>query len=142
MTIYYLVNITVSNAPKIVDPVERLNHPEGTNATFTCSIGSGDLTGLIYEWRKDDSVIGTGNTKKIRIMTSPENYQSVLRVLDLKPTDSGVYSCLARNKFGQDKVSTKLFVKGKQIYRFHPATNHPFVHCRSNPQKPPKTNPK
>lgn len=97
-----------------MDPVERLNHPEGTNATFTCSIGSGDLSGLIYEWRKDDIILSpVGNQRKLRIMTMPENYQSVLRVIDLKPTDSGVYSCLAKNRFGQDKVSTKLTVKGK-----------------------------
>lgn len=102
----------MSKSPKIVDPVERLNHPEGTNATFTCSIGSGDLTGLSYEWRKDDVILSNNNQKKIRILTLPENYQSLLRVIDLKAEDAGVYSCLARNKFGQDKVSTKLGVKG------------------------------
>lgn len=100
-----------------MDPVEKLNHQEGTNATFTCSIGSGDLTGLSYEWRKDDVIVNqSANPKKLRITVLPENYQSILRVVDLKPGDSGQYSCLAKNKYGQDKVSTRLSVKGKVHY--------------------------
>lgn len=110
-----LVNITVSEAPKIVDPVERLNHPEGTNAILTCSIGSGNLNGLIYEWKKDDQLLNLryNNGKKLRISTSAENDQSTLRIIDLKPEDAGLYTCIAKNIFGQDKASTKLNVKGK-----------------------------
>lgn len=109
----YSVNITVSKAPKIVDPVERLNHPEETNATFTCSIGSGDLNGLVYEWKKDDITVNQAtNPRKLKITTLPENYQSILRVIDLEPSDAGTYTCIARNKYGQDRVSTRLFVKG------------------------------
>lgn len=107
------VNITVSQVPKIVDLVDKLNHPEGTNASFTCSIGSGDLTGLVYEWRKDDTLLSSTSQQRVRIITAPDNFQSVLRVMDLKPHDAGVYSCLARNKFGQDKIYTRLNVKGK-----------------------------
>lgn len=105
----------MSQAPKIVDLVDRLNHPEGTNASFTCSIGSGDLTDLIYEWRRDDKILsGSASADhRIRIITAPDNFQSVLRVMDLRPADAGVYSCLARNKFGQDKINTRLNVKGE-----------------------------
>lgn len=113
---FRLVNIVglVSNAPEIVDPVDRLNHPEGTNATFTCSIGSGDLNGLIYEWRKNDQLISLApKSKKVQIIAPPENFQSILRVINLEPNDAGLYSCTARNKFGQDKVTTQLNVKGK-----------------------------
>lgn len=109
-----LVNVTVSKVPKILDLFDRLNQPEETNATFTCSIGSGDLTSLSYEWRKDDIVINpASNSKKIRLTTLPENYQSILRVNNLEPSDAGTYSCLAKNKYGQDKISIKLSVKGE-----------------------------
>ena len=92
-----------------------MNHPEGTNATFTCSIGSGELNGLSYEWLKNDKRISSkDNPSKLRISVLPENFQSILRVIDLKPADSGVYSCVARNSYGQDKISTKLNVKGKK----------------------------
>lgn len=110
-----VVNVTVSNEPKIVVPFDILNHPEGTNATFTCSIASGDLSGLVYEWRKDNILLNSfTNPAKIYINTPPENYQSTLRVINLKPTDTGDYTCLAKNRYGQDKVSTKLNVKGKK----------------------------
>lgn len=109
------VNITASKAPKIVDSVERINHPEGTNATFSCTIGSGELSGLKFEWLKDDKRIGPASSRH-RIAVAPENYNSVLRVIDLKSDDSGVYSCIARNAFGQDKISIRLFVKGEQTF--------------------------
>ena len=110
------VNITVSKEPRIVVPFDRLNHDEGTNATFTCSIGSGELRGLTYEWKKDDIVVTSlTNPSKLRIRIDPENYQSVLRVIDLQSSDAGLYSCTAKNSYGQDKVSTRLSVKGKSI---------------------------
>lgn len=96
-----------------MDQVERLNHPEGTNATFTCSIGSGELNGLNYEWFKDEKRL-TANTNpaKLRLSVAPENFQSILRVINLTESDSAVYTCLARNSYGQDKIATKLSVKG------------------------------
>lgn len=70
---------------------------------------------MSYEWRKDDLIVGGDSSanKKIRIVTAPDNFQSTLRVIDLKPSDAGVYSCLAKNKHGQDRVYTQLNVKGK-----------------------------
>lgn len=49
----------------------------------------------------------------MRISIAPDNFNSILRVMDLRPEDSAIYTCIARNAFGQDKISTKLFVKGK-----------------------------
>lgn len=120
------MNITVSQAPKIIDNlVDKLNHPEGTNASFTCSIGSGDLSGLSYEWRKDDALLSSGDSssgktnQRVRIITAPDNYQSSLRVMDLRPIDAGVYSCLAKNSYGQDRIYTRLNVKGKYVTTAH-----------------------
>lgn len=107
-----LVNITVSQAPKLLDQFERINHPESTNATLTCSLGSGDLEGLTLEWFKDDRKISP--SPKYKIVILPDNVISNLRVINLKPEDSAVYSCVAKNAFGQDRISTRLNVKGKQ----------------------------
>jgi hypothetical protein len=106
------VNITASKVPKIVEQVERINHPEGTNATFTCTIGSGELNGLKFEWTKDERRI-VATSGRYRVSVAPENFNSILRVIDLRPDDSGVYSCLARNAFGQDRISIRLVVKGE-----------------------------
>ena len=92
--------------------LDELNIPEDTNATITCSIGSGDLRGLSYEWYKDKARLSTGSLPNVRIDIPIENYQSVLRVFNLKPSDGALYTCVAKNRFGQDKISTKLNVKG------------------------------
>lgn len=108
-----IVNITVSDAPKLVVLVDELNNPEGSNATISCSLGSGKLDGLSYDWFKNKERLYNDNYK-IKIDTAVEKYQSVLRVLNLTSQDEGLYSCLAKNRFGQDKISTKLNVNGKQ----------------------------
>lgn len=109
-----LVNITVSRSPKIVDFVDKLNHPEGTNASLVCSVGSGELDGLTYEWLRDEQPISPSKSK-FRLSIAPDNFNSILRIMDLKTEDSGLYSCLARNAFGQDKISTRLSVKGRVL---------------------------
>lgn len=94
--------------------MDRLNNPEGTNATFTCSIGSGELEGLTYEWQKDEKrILPTANLAKLKISVLPDNFQSILRVFHLNPNDSGVYGCIAKNSFGQDKITIRLNVKGE-----------------------------
>lgn len=111
---FFLLFITVSGVPKIIGLVERFNHSETANATFFCSIDSGDLNGLLFEWRKDEVILNPSkDSSKFRISTAPENSHSVLRVLNLTTKDAGTYSCLAKNRFGQDRVSTKLSVKGE-----------------------------
>jgi hypothetical protein len=81
-----------------------------------CSIGYGELDDLVYEWFKNDQKIVP--SQRYRISIAPDNFNSILRVLDLKPEDSGTYSCVARNAFGKDKISIKLFIKGKLLRLF------------------------
>ncbi|RYE93324.1 MAG: hypothetical protein EOO77_45640, partial [Oxalobacteraceae bacterium] len=71
------------------------------------------MQGLAYEWYKDDERLLEGNSRtarKIRIEAPSDNYMSTLRVFNLEPSDAGLYSCVAKNRFGQDKISTKLNV--------------------------------
>lgn len=109
---YRSVNITVSDAPKLVGILEELNIPEESNATITCSLGSGKLEGLTYQWYKDKERL-FASPSKVRIDAPIDNYQSVLRIVDLKPGDSALYTCLADNRYGQDKITTKLNVRGE-----------------------------
>lgn len=107
------MNITDSKEPKLIDVIDRLNHVEDTNATISCSLASGDLNGIAYEWFKDDRRISPSSNQGKFSIFQPMNFQSILRVVDLKPSDSGVYSCLAKNPYGQSKIAIKLHVKGK-----------------------------
>lgn len=110
------MNLTVTKAPKIVNLVDQFNQLEDTNATLTCSVGSGELEGLSYEWYKDDrKITPSSGSSKMRITVLPDNFQSILRVFNLKSIDSGTYSCIAKNSYGQDRTSTKLNVKGEQL---------------------------
>lgn len=109
------MNVTVSKAPKIVDAIDRLNYPEGSNATITCTIASGELESLNFEWFRGDSQRINTNPRDLRfkISTWPDNFQSILRIFNLKKDDEGYYTCQAKNRFGIDKLVTKLSVKGK-----------------------------
>lgn len=102
--------------PKIVDLIDRLNYPEGTNATITCSIASGELQDLKYDWFRDKQRISDGSAilqDRMELSILKDNFQSILRIFDLKPEDEGTYTCVARNRFGQHKMSTQILVKGK-----------------------------
>lgn len=109
------MNITVSKAPKIVDAIDRLNYPEDSNATITCTIASGELESLNFEWIRGDSQRISTNSRDARLKVSvwPDNFQSILRLFNLKKEDEGHYTCLAKNRFGSDKLVTKLTVKGE-----------------------------
>lgn len=92
--------------------MDELNSPEATNATITCSLGSGQLDGLTYEWLKANERIRPV-ANKIKIDEVADGYQSMLRLINLKPEDAATYTCIAKNRFGQDKISTKLNVQGE-----------------------------
>lgn len=50
---------------------------------------------------------------RLEISVLKDNFQSILRIFNLKPEDEGTYTCVAKNRFGQHKMSTLLQVKGK-----------------------------
>lgn len=118
--------MAAGGAPKLTSATsDKISLGEGANATFTCTVASGDLAGLSYEWLRDDKTrIGHNQQQqqhqqqypnkqnKYRLSIGSDNFQSALRVIGLDQSDSGSYSCIARNQFGQDKVTTWLSVKG------------------------------
>lgn len=83
---------------------------------LTCSLGSGQLEGLAFEWFKDNNRIVP--SAKFRLKNDPDNLISLLRVIDLKPSDAGLYQCVARNNHGEDKITTKLNVKGESSFNY------------------------
>lgn len=109
------MNITVSKAPKIVNAIDALNYPEDSNATITCTIASGELESLNFEWIRGDSQRISVNSRDPRFKVSvwPDNFQSILRIFNLRKEDEGYYTCQAKNRFGVDKLVTKLTVKGR-----------------------------
>lgn len=75
---------------------------------------AGELESSTLEWFKDDMRIPA--LAKYKITAIPDNGVSILRVADLEMEDSGDYSCIAKNPFGQDRISIKLSVKGESVF--------------------------
>lgn len=109
-----------SLAPKLVDIAREFTHLEGANVTLVCSLSSGDIESLSFDWLKDDSLItsttASGDSSSInnrlKIDVLPNKEHSTLKITDLNESDGARYACIARNLHGSDKVSTKLRVKG------------------------------
>lgn len=99
-------------APQLVALHKEQTFKEGLTATLICSISSGDAQGLSFEWFKDGKRVNFESINRIRLISNPNNEDSKLRILNLTEGDEGIYSCVARNEFGKDQVSTRLNVKG------------------------------
>lgn len=108
--------------PKLVDIKSDFTHLEGSNITIVCSISSGNTENLSFDWLKDDIVLnGHENSllqsSRLRIDVLPNKEHSTLKILNLNEDDAAKYTCLAKNQFGQDKVTTRIKVKGEIGYR-------------------------
>lgn len=60
-----------------------------------------------YNWTKDDQPLPLDKRYKVR----ETNYGSRLKILNADPMDSGMYTCIAYNNFGQKNTTGKLKVK-------------------------------
>lgn len=99
--------------PKLLPILKDQSFQEGSTATLQCTVTSGNTKGLIYEWFIDSTFVSNLPENKIKIITDSNNEDSRLKIFNVSQTDVGTYTCVAKNGFGQDKVSTKLGVIGK-----------------------------
>jgi hypothetical protein len=65
---------------------------------------------VFYQWTKNGQVLANSPQSDYKIETFEDNSQFVIKSVDR--TDSGNYSCIARNAFGTDSQSALLIVKG------------------------------
>lgn len=118
--------IRSSLPPKLVDMAREYTHLEGSNITLVCSISSGDTESLSFDWLKDDILLNPADSTvfpsalasqgtpvpRFKIDVLPNKEHSTLKILDLTENDAAKYTCLARNSHGQDKLTTRVKVKG------------------------------
>ena len=73
-----------------------------------------------YSWEKEWKMVWYYNDKVIQIRGNKRIRQrngrsSFLRIKDVRKTDSGIYKCVASNKYGSVSKQLNLNVKGKLI---------------------------
>ena len=82
----------------------------GQRVSMMCSVTDGDLP-ITLRWLRDDRVLPIGSTQGITI-TPIGQYESVLRIDDLRPEHNANFSCIAENYAGSAQHSQLLRVKG------------------------------
>lgn len=95
-------------APRLDDVVAKKSHNVGAKLKFGCSVVEGQRP-YTFEWKKDDRpvVVVMDN-----LMINTHDDDTELIVLKTSPADSGIYTCVTRNAYGEDFKSTLLIIKG------------------------------
>lgn len=81
----------------------------GRVVNFVCTVISGDVTEFL--WARDGQLIRHG--ERTRIHENPVS--SLLTIRDIEVSDAGNYTCVAKNAFSEDRVSTTLRVEGIRL---------------------------
>ncbi|XP_022706325.1 Down syndrome cell adhesion molecule homolog isoform X3 [Varroa jacobsoni] len=78
----------------------------GKSASFTCIVTDGEASEFL--WLKGGQLIR--QDAKFRININPEN--SLLTVRNVDQNDAGIYTCVAKNSFSEDRTTAILRVEG------------------------------
>lgn len=89
--------------------LERMNFKvakSGRVVNFVCTVISGEITEFL--WTRDGHMIKNG--EHFRIINRPES--SFLTIKSVSQNDAGNYTCVAKNLYSEDRVSSTLTVEG------------------------------
>ncbi|KAF0288254.1 Down syndrome cell adhesion molecule-like protein Dscam2 [Amphibalanus amphitrite] len=105
-----LARLDVFELPSFAKSSQQYRIREGQNQTITCD-PSGDEP-ITLQWFRQDQLIESSERLKVRQWTSGRNAsRSELQLLRAVPPDSGLFSCLARNRHGSARLSVTLEVE-------------------------------
>lgn len=103
-----------SAIPKLI-PLHSQTLTEGSLYRSVCSASAGDKP-LFFHWTKNGQKLTNNQKNDYKIENIEELQLSVLTIKSVERSDSGNYSCIVGNAFGEDIKHSQLFVKG--FYHF------------------------
>ncbi len=103
------MEVIVSKPPVFIKSLSNIETMEETNVHLECRIGPSGDSSMTIEWFKDGQPITVGH----RFRPQFDFDFVALDILCVYPEDSGVYTCKAKNKFGDAVSSCTLKCHGK-----------------------------
>lgn len=104
------LHLCSADKPEILKFQPLLQLKQGSTFMLTCSILQGESP-YKFQWFKDDHPL----TSKDSLQIDTKDGYSFLRIPNVHWKDSGNYTCSVTNRFGLDKQSTTLHVKGLDL---------------------------
>uniref|UniRef100_A0A0B7BSV9 Uncharacterized protein n=1 Tax=Arion vulgaris TaxID=1028688 RepID=A0A0B7BSV9_9EUPU len=94
--------------PKFLAQIEDIYVNEGENATFTCIATGKPMP--VFKWQRD--MISITSSKRVESEWDNQGHAR-LTLKSVKPSDGGLYYCVAQSRAGRAKCSAYLHVKAK-----------------------------
>ncbi|BFZ15552.1 hypothetical protein BsWGS_18591 [Bradybaena similaris] len=101
--------------PKFIRKIEDVQVREGQDATFTCTAMGKPMPA--FKWQKD--MINVTASDHVEMESNNQGHAH-LTLKNVKPSDNGLYYCVAHSKAGRAKCTAYLHVKAKSS---SPVTN-------------------
>ncbi|CAL1290682.1 unnamed protein product [Larinioides sclopetarius] len=106
------IELIVYESPVVERIVDHVTVERGQTAYLSC-LARGDPP-LSFEWLRDHISLSDrpGISERISFSELPslQNTQFTIAIINTKPSDEGLYSCLARNEFGSDEKDVRLML--------------------------------
>lgn len=115
-----LVQFTYTGPPKILPIATADSYPEGSSINLICTVSGGERRGLELNWKLNGEELNEQKLKYSKVFNG-ENVSigkdeadiSILRIKNATNSNSGLYTCTAQNRLGQDSTSVKIVINGK-----------------------------
>ncbi|RWS18760.1 Down syndrome cell adhesion molecule-like protein 1-like protein, partial [Leptotrombidium deliense] len=99
------LNLVFATPPNIMPMLQTITEIEGKPARMMCA-AYGEQP-LIFEWKKDGQKVS--DRTNLKVITNKDD--TILQFSSLKLTDSGNYTCVVMNAYGQQSQRVSLIIK-------------------------------
>ncbi|KAG9509682.1 Hemicentin-1, partial [Fragariocoptes setiger] len=108
-----VIELEVKDAPILLPIPMAKSYHEGAHVTLVCTAAGGDVDSIKYEWFKHDT---NDKLSEFPIATDRGVGHSIMIFKNVQAKDSGKYTCVASNRFGNHSVSAVLNVNECQAF--------------------------